>query len=99
MNLTVQSAHKQIICTMGSINSTRFSTYRRFISADGFQYHLQFVAPRQLHPEILEELHSGAVAGHLGEEKTLSRLKQRFYWPGHWNDVRRWCQNLLSVCC
>ena len=69
----------------------------RFVSADGLQYHLQFVAPRQLHPEILEELHSGAVAGHLGEEKTLSRLKQRFYWPGHWNDVRRWCKT-CSVC-
>ena len=71
--------------------------YRRFVSAEGLQYHLQFVAPRQLHPEILEELHSGAIAGHLGEEKTLSRLKQRFYWLGNWNDVRRWCQT-CSVC-
>ena len=26
------------------------------------------------------------------EVKTLSKLKERFYWPGHYNDVRDWCQ-------
>ena len=53
--------------------------------------------PKELRPEILEKLHSGVVAGHLGEERTLSQLKQRFYRPGHWNDVRQWCQT-LSTC-
>ena len=26
-------------------------------------------------------------------DKTLARLKERFYWPGHHNDVRDWCRN------
>ena len=35
--------------------------------------------------------------GHLGQDKTLSRLKQCFYWPGHWNDVNQWCRT-CSIC-
>ena len=30
-------------------------------------------------------------------EKTLARLKERFYWPGHHQDVRNWCHN-CGVC-
>lgn len=71
--------------------------YRHFISADGLQDHLQLVTPQVLQAEILEDLHGGAVSGHLGEEKTLGRLKQRFYWPGHWNAVRDWCRT-CSTC-
>ena len=26
------------------------------------------------------------------EVKTLSKLKKMFYWPGHYNSVRDWCQ-------
>ena len=40
----------------------------------------------------LSDLHSGAVDGHLGEDKTLNRLRERFYWPGHTEDVHKWCQ-------
>ena len=71
--------------------------YRHFISADGIQDCLQLIAPKSQHQKILEELHSGAVAGHLGEEKTLNRLRQRFYWPGHFNDVRDFCRT-CPVC-
>ena len=28
----------------------------------------------------------------MGEEKTLNRLRERFYWPGHREDVHKWCQ-------
>ena len=61
--------------------------FRKFESQDGTS-HLQWVVPEKLQKEILDELHSGELSGHLGEEKTLSHLKERFYWPGHWNDVR-----------
>ena len=45
--------------------------------------HLQVVAPAAIRKDILRQLHEGVMGGHLGEAKTLSRLKERFYWPGH----------------
>ena len=46
---------------------------------------------------MLADLHEGALGEHLGADKTLARLKERFYWPGHYNDVRYSCQN-CSTC-
>ena len=69
---------------------------RRFRDANTDSTRLQLVVPRCLRESILEELHRGIVGGHLGEEKTLGRLKQRFYWPGHYRDVHQWCQTCAS---
>ena len=52
----------------------------------------QLVVPKKFHQDILRDLHEGVTGGHLGEVKTLSKLKERFYWPGHYNDIRDWCQ-------
>ena len=49
----------------------------------------QLIFLQGLRTEVLQELHSGAVRGHLGEEKTLKKLKERFYWPVH---VKNWCR-------
>ena len=54
------------------------------------------VIPKAMRMEVLEELHGGISGGHLGEDKTLQKLKQRFYWPGHWQSVREWCRNCVS---
>ena len=27
-------------------------------------------------------------AGHLGVEKSVAKLKERYYWPGHNNDIQ-----------
>lgn len=43
--------------------------------------------------EILQQLHSGPVGGHLGTDKTHSKVKQRYYWPGYWKDVQVYCLN------
>ena len=52
---------------------------------------LQLVIPLVLREAILKETHEGISGGHLGQEKILYRLRERFYWPGHFNDVRNWC--------
>jgi len=36
---------------------------------------------------VLSSLHSGVIGGHLGEEKTLNRLRERFYWLDHTEDL------------
>jgi len=54
--------------------------YRHFVSADGTQDHLQLVVPKLLQEKVLKQIHDD---GHLGQEKTLSRVKQKSYWPGH----------------
>ena len=45
----------------------------------------QLVVPQVLREEVMGELHGGVMSGHLGESKTLQKLKRRFYWPmsGH----------------
>ena len=49
-----------------------------------------------LRKDILQDLHKGAVGGHLGEEKTQERLKDTFYCQGHWGDVRDWCRTCAA---
>ena len=61
------------------------------------QSRIQQVIPRSLQEEVLNSLHEGVMGGHLGIEKTLGRLKERFYWPGHHLDVSNWCRN-CSTC-
>ena len=65
--------------------------WRIFEDAEGGSSHPQLVVPKVLRKDILQELHSGAAGGHLGNDKVLSQLKRRYYWPGHWTDVKNWC--------
>ena len=57
----------------------------------------KLVVPKVLCGEVLSELHEGSFGGHLGMEKTLGKVKERFYWPGHFSDVQKWC-NTCAVC-
>ena len=44
------------------------------------------VIPQALRQEVLHGCHDSRSAGHLGMEKTLNRLKDRFYWYGMTRD-------------
>ena len=66
--------------------------WRVFESNDGNTSHLQLVTPTALREEVLHDVHGGTMSGHLGEDKTLAKLKERYYWPGHFNDVQKWCR-------
>ena len=50
------------------------------------------ISSSALRDEVLHKLHAGALEGHLGEEKTLNKVKEHFYWPGMQHDVRNWCR-------
>ena len=51
----------------------------------------QLVLPNQLRELVLHQLHDLRVAGHLGIQRTIARVQERFYWPGLSIDVARWC--------
>ena len=70
--------------------------YRQYEDVQTKQQWTQFIVPQPLRDEVLEEIHAGIMAGHLGEEKTLQQLKKRFYWPGHSRDMKIWCQRCAT---
>ena len=53
----------------------------------------QLIIPMAKTEEVLKDLHSGTVGGHLREDKLLSKVRERFYWPGYHEDVCNWCKN------
>ena len=65
---------------------------RRWESERGHEVHWQFAIPSNLRNDILQELHTMESAEHLGVNKTLERVKERFYWPGCTKDVKDWCR-------
>ena len=70
--------------------------YRQFMHPNEGQSHLQLVAPTEIREEVVQDIHEGVACGHLGQDKALNHLKEQFYWPGHYNDVRDWCQTCTT---
>ena len=70
---------------------------RSFEDSSTAQSLLQQVLPTTLRPKILESIHSSTTAAHLRVTKTLEKLRARFYWPGHKNDVSVFVSSCL-VC-
>lgn len=56
----------------------------------------QLVVPELQKEEVMYGIHEGIGGGHLGVEKSVAKLKERFYWPGHYTDVKKWCANCSS---
>ncbi|UYV66204.1 hypothetical protein LAZ67_4000722 [Cordylochernes scorpioides] len=55
------------------------------------------VAPKQSVSEIMKTAHDIPEAGHMGVAKTVHRIKQRFYWKGLEEDVRKYVRS-CKVC-
>ena len=53
--------------------------YRQFESQDGSSRRLQLIVPKGLREGELSQLHEGPTGGHFGEDKTLHKLRERFY--------------------
>ena len=61
--------------------------YRRYSNDDGTSK-LQIVIPKSERRTALTQYHDSKTSGHLGVTKTLTKLRQRYYWPGMQSDVR-----------
>lgn len=70
--------------------------YRRMENPSGEKFSLQLVVPASMQASIIQETHAGVTGGHLGEQKTFQRIKERFYWPGYSKDTKEWCRACLS---
>ena len=57
----------------------------------------QLVLPRRCRSLVLRLAHDIPFAGHLGVTKTKDRILQRYYWPGIYSDVARYCRT-CQVC-
>ena len=57
------------------------------------EYFDQLVLPCSQRQQALRAFHDDVVfGGHLGQNKTLDRVRQRFYWPGIESDVAEYCR-------
>ena len=63
---------------------------RQWISVDGNVDGWKVILPVEYRSLILQELHNSKSAGHMGERRTLHRVKARYYWAGMRADVRSW---------
>ncbi|KAG1943646.1 hypothetical protein F2P79_015127 [Pimephales promelas] len=53
---------------------------------------VQVILPKSLVPGVLSMLHNTPTGGHLGIQKLQAKVKDRFYWPGWFGDVKKWCR-------
>ena len=51
------------------------------------------VVPKQLRIQLMEENHSGPMAGHFAGEKLYRALTRHWWWPGMYTDVVKYCFN------
>ena len=49
------------------------------------------MVPHSLRSDVLRELDESPVGGHLGQDKVIGKLQQRFYWLGSVTDAKQWC--------
>nr|XP_055032771.1 uncharacterized protein LOC129421341 [Misgurnus anguillicaudatus] len=52
---------------------------------------LLLVVPRTKTEALMEIAHAHPMAGHLGAQNTIQRLRDRFHWPGLEAEVKRFC--------
>ncbi len=69
---------------------------KRWESDDGKEFKWLTVLPRSLRKQALDMLHSSKTAGHLGREKTLPKVRDRYYWVGMSADVRSYLRQCVA---
>ena len=58
----------------------------------------QAIVPFSHRRMVLKYAHDIKASGHLGVKKTLSKIRQRYYWPGLHNDVRTYVAGCEKCC-
>ena len=61
---------------------------------------MQLVVPAIRTKEVLQEMHNGGSGAHYGTNKTLYKVRERFYWVLCWEHVESWgkkCRTCTAV--
>ena len=67
-----------------------FYIHDRFLMKSG-----KLILPHtSLHEKVIRDLHAGGLAGHLGRDKTIESVKDKYYWP----ILRRDVTTIVSRC-
>ena len=53
---------------------------------------LVIVVPESMRREIMEQLHSAPLSGHLAFTRTYNKVYERFFWPGMKDEVEDFCK-------
>ena len=56
----------------------------------------QLILPEKLRAAVKTALHDEA--GHLGSERTLQTIRERFYWPRMFQEIKAWCEQCERCC-
>jgi len=67
---------------------TKFNTATPFVK--------QVVTPKSLQGIILKEYHDDFIGAHFGFTRTMARIKNDFWWPGMFRDVKHWINSCSS---
>jgi len=71
--------------------------YRKWETPNFKNYVLQILVPKEKVKLILEEAHDSFSGEHFGVNKTLDRIRKRFYWATCKQDVEDWCRT-CTIC-
>ena len=69
--------------------------YNQFLKKDGTGVFSQFLAPKCLRAEVMQQQHNSMQGGHLGQ-KTRERILQRYFWFEMKIDINNWVLNCDS---
>ncbi|XP_075737410.1 uncharacterized protein LOC119162224 [Rhipicephalus microplus] len=94
-DLTLQAGFNRLNVEKHSKNGDRHTFFiqegllqRRYVSKSGEEFS-QVVVPEKFRVPIMHLAHDGAMGGHQGVKKTLSKVRTEFFWPGMQADMKR----------
>ena len=67
------------------------NVYRKFMNANQEEFR-QFLVPKNFVITILDKMHKSIFNGHLGRDKTIAKINERFYWPKMYVDTNKYLQ-------
>lgn len=69
--------------------------YRSFVRV-GFGKILQMVVPFEMKRSVLQLAHDHLTAGHLGQARTLEKIRQSYFWVNYRQDVVDWVRSCVK---